>query len=348
MRGIQARRRSQLLVGVALSVGGFFLTIEWPPVGVVIFIAGVTVLMVLLTEVVWTWARPRLGPRAGLLAVAPGAIAVLFGLTTVVAAGQAIGLLPASSTSDGSPSPGPIAAGPSATRSPIPMPSTRSEQPTPTPGATSMPTVHTSMTPAPSPSPTPQPTPSATPPSASSSFKDGSNDFIDLNDEKATGPAYQDIARVDVESRQGRIQLDTYVRAKPPVVDPVKEEISFVWQIETDGDGSPDFSVMLQNTDAENEFNAPGWTADLFDYKSATARAAEDFPGTVVVGGPRVTVRVFSFAVGFPEVVRVAAQTEHTVFPDPVNDPTNSTTVHDFAPSSQWPDGTEWMVVRSE
>jgi len=162
-------------------------------------------------------------------------------------------------------------------------------------------------------------------------------DFLDEDNAATNGPAYEDIVRLDVESRQGRIQLDTQVNATPPKVDPVREEISYVWLMETNGDGEPDWSVIVQNTTSTSEFNTPGWIAELFDYQATTTRGGAAFPGTVVVDGGRITVSVMSDAVGSPARVRVAAGTEHSLWADPVNDPTNVTTVHDDAPAGQWP-----------
>jgi hypothetical protein len=228
---------------------------------------------------------------------------------------------------------------------------------TPSPGAvaqvaSSQPSHSPSLTPAasgtPTSPPTAQPTPvpaSPTPIPVAITVTDPKGDLVDENDEPASGPAYQDITKVAVEARAGRLQLDTWVAAAPPKRDPLYEDITFGWWIDTNGDGDPDYQLLVDNDNIESEQTAPGWTASLFDVAATHAQSGKDFPGTLVVKGSQVTVRVFLFALQFPSNVQVFALTESDTWADPVNDPTNDVLRHDYVPQHTWPDGSEWIRV---
>ena len=214
---------------------------------------------------------------------------------------------------------------------------------TPEPTAAPTPTPTGAPTPMPMLRPTPKPTPTPVPDAVTTN--DPTGDQVDENDKPAKGPAYQDITRVAVEARQGRVQLDTWVAASPPTVDPVTEIMTFNWYLDTNGDGSPEWQVLVGNTDVESEMNAPGWDAGLTDLRSGQTRMASEFPGTLVVDGNHVTARVLLFAIEFPTQIAVAAATESFIWVDPVNDPTNTILRHDYVPNSQWPSGSDWMRV---
>jgi hypothetical protein len=160
LRAVLGRRSWEIRLGLAFVVGGFLIAAVWLAGGTAAIFVGITLWLTRLTVVVWTAAGTRFGRvSAGVLAAGPAAIALLFGLTSFVAAGQALGVIPASTTP-----PSQSASGPGQTAMPSTVP-----QPTGTPVPTSVavltpsPTSATTATVGPASTPVPTPTPTITP-----------------------------------------------------------------------------------------------------------------------------------------------------------------------------------------
>lgn len=146
LRTALARRSMEIRAGLALILGGFLVAAVWPAGGTAAIFVGITLWLVRLTVVVWAAAGRRFSRlSAGVLAAGPAAVALLFALSSLVGAGQALGVIPESKPAVQS------AFSPSrpAFASPIPTPTA---MPTPSPSPTSAffptPTVSATATPA--------------------------------------------------------------------------------------------------------------------------------------------------------------------------------------------------------
>jgi hypothetical protein len=157
-----ARRSLEFRAGITLGVAGFVLAAVAPLAGSAVLFAGLTLLVLRLTRLIWARAHAKWGRNGAAAAAVPGVVALLFGLATVVGAGQAIGVIPV-------PTPSPSSA--QVVASAIPPSSTASVHPTvtvsptasPTPSLTPTPVLTPEPTPEPTPDPTPEPTPDPTP-----------------------------------------------------------------------------------------------------------------------------------------------------------------------------------------
>jgi hypothetical protein len=213
----------------------------------------------------------------------------------------------------------------SASASAPPAGSTPSAQPTatPPPAATAQPTT------------TAKPLP--TPPLAS--IEDPKGDFVDENDKPAKGPAFMDIIGVYVKTNSdGSLNLALETAGEPPSTwDPVSEEIVYGFYLDTTGDHTPDYQVLLQN-----DFNN-SWTASLSELSTGQTLAGDRFPGVAGVIGTMAAIRLDMSTIGDPGHVAVSALSEYITFPDPQNDPFNSSQRDDTAPDNAWPDGDGWI-----
>jgi hypothetical protein len=156
------------LGGVALLVTALFFYVLSPLGGVALFCVGLTLLLVAATEAAWRFGKGRMGAAVGfLLAFVPGALAVLFALTSVVGAGQAVGVLPQPSSGRtasepaASPTPNLVIVSPSQA---VPASPLTSPSPTAAPSLTETPSLTATQSQL-APSPSASPLPSAAGPS---------------------------------------------------------------------------------------------------------------------------------------------------------------------------------------
>jgi hypothetical protein len=196
----------------------------------------------------------------------------------------------------------------------------------------------------PSVTPIPSPTETAAVASAptSASATDPAGDQLDENDEPVDGVDYQDIVAMTAEWRDPRLALSIDVAAAPPKVDPLVEVITFAWLLDTDTDGQPDWLLIVENVDEPPEENAPGWSVGLTRMSDGQTLAGREFPGTLLVDGPRVLLTTDLYA--RTDRVGIAATTEHTVWEGPLE----ATTIHDDLPQTQWPEGNDWLVIATD
>jgi hypothetical protein len=152
------RRSWELRVAIPLLLIGLVVSTITPLGGVAVFLAGLTLGLVRLTEIIWIRAKTRFGSTgAAAAAAAPAFFAVLLGASTLVGAGQAMGLVAVPTASPSQ------AAEAVPTTTPTSVPATASVQASPSETSTPVPTPTPTLTPTSSPSPTPAPTVDPTP-----------------------------------------------------------------------------------------------------------------------------------------------------------------------------------------
>jgi hypothetical protein len=192
--------------------------------------------------------------------------------------------------------------------------------------------------------------PTPTTPPSEVTLKDSMGDMVDENDKHALGEGYQDITKVTVAARNGHVALDMWLAQPVPPLgrDPQYEAISFIWWLDTNGDGGPDYQVFVENTDARQEMTSFGWDAGLFSYAANYNWGGQDFPGTLHVDGDHVTVTLDFGVIGSPDRISAGAETESDILEDPINHPLNDVLRHDYAPNDSWPNGKGSIVVSVE
>jgi hypothetical protein len=189
------------------------------------------------------------------------------------------------------------------------------------------------------PRPTPRPTPS---PSTVEVIQDAERDLADENERPTSGPGYADIVEVAVKSEGDAWLLSIFAREDLVWRDPFYETLWYGFWLDTNDDGSPDYTVSLENGSERNT-----WYGALFSIGEGYTYAEDEFPGVALPIGPSAAIRLESDAIGDPGILAAAATIERQAWPDPINDPFNRSETYDTAPDTQYPeDDAEWIRVR--
>ncbi len=217
-------------------------------------------------------------------------------------------------------------------------PATVIASPTPIAAPSSLEPTATAPSATPNASVTPKPLP--TPPITTLADKTG--DMVDENDEPvADGPPYQDIISSVVKVDQAGnlvVSIDTAGDA-PTSWDPVRTEIVYGYFVETTGDETPDYQVLLQN-DFDNR-----WTASVSEIATGQTLSDDRFPGFGTVLGSLASIRLDLVTLGSPHRLKIATFTQSIVYANPQSDPYTYVQRTDSAPDHQFPDESpDWIV----
>jgi LysM repeat protein len=186
------------------------------------------------------------------------------------------------------------------------------------------------------------PTPDApTGPPRQDGISDARGDPLDPDDQ----PTYA-IGAVDLTGLGARVDAATVfiqlnVVAPPPAASPDVEQIIYTVNIDTTGDGEPDFRLLASNA------LAPGvdYAAVFIDLAASTTTAVGSFPGTFEVEGTAIRFEVLRSALGDPRQYAIAATAERRFYPGGVDDPEVEAAV-DRAPDQQWPRvNARWLEI---
>jgi LysM repeat protein len=167
----------------------------------------------------------------------------------------------------------------------------------------------------------------------SADMGDVRDDVADLDGEPIPGQSYVDITSVGARlDTQRRILVQVVlVHMPPPRMDPGVEVVTYTIEIDTEGDGQPDFRVVYSNAEGTGRF-----TAALEDRTSGRIRAGDAFPGTVEVGERVMRFRMNRAAFGDPRRYLLAFKAERLFHPDGIDAPGAEASA-DYAPDQQWP-----------
>jgi LysM repeat protein len=176
------------------------------------------------------------------------------------------------------------------------------------------------------------------------SVDDPIDDLFDSTGASTDGPGYADLLGVALRLRGEDLLMELQLLTSPPDVDGAVEPIVYTLNIDTTGDGEPDFVVTYQN-------NVPGligWVATLQDRANGTQLSGQSFPGTVGVTRTAVDLVVSLDSLGVPAghaQIDAAATVQRRFLPDGPAD-TDAEESFDRAPDQQWP-GTNarWVTV---
>jgi LysM repeat protein len=164
---------------------------------------------------------------------------------------------------------------------------------------------------------------------------DPENDLSDEQGFDTTGPGYADLTGFAVRLLDFDLAMELKLRNTPPNVDPTVEDVVYVINIDTTGDGEPDYSVTYAN----NLPGQVGYQADLRNRSTNEEQVGALFPGTVEVARTSIKITVALSALGSPDqkgTFAAAASVQRMFRPDQPADSSVEQSV-DLAPDQQWP-----------
>jgi LysM repeat protein len=167
------------------------------------------------------------------------------------------------------------------------------------------------------------------------------DDITDPNGDSVAGQSYIDITGVGARhdgARRVAIEF-LLIHAPPQRLDPDVEVVSYTVEIDTEGDGQPDYRLVYAN-DAQGQGR---FMPSIEDRTSGRIRTGNTFPGEVEVTERALRFRVNRAAFGTPRSYRMAFKVEREFYPNGTADPTVESSV-DYAPEQQWPrPNAQWM-----
>ncbi len=173
------------------------------------------------------------------------------------------------------------------------------------------------------------------------SLVDPANDLVDLSGFSTFGQSYADILHFEAAVESQDLVMEILLINGPPTVDPSVETITYTINIDTDGDGEPDFAIVYGN----NLPGQPGFAALLRDRKLGVELVGSAFPGTAAVVSKTVRVTVLRTALGDPAQYSLAAAVEREFFPGGPGDSDTEASI-DLDPNQQWPHpNAKWLEI---
>lgn len=173
---------------------------------------------------------------------------------------------------------------------------------------------------------------------------DPTDDLVDDQGFQTTGPGYADLSGFAIRLGNPVLLMELQLIAAPPNVDPSVEAISYVINIDTTGDGEPDYTVTYAN----NLPGQTGYAAQLRNRSTGEELTGADFLGTVDVTRSSIKISVSLAALGASSGTgsfAAAASAERTFQPDGPGD-SSAERSFDLAPDQQWPrTNARWVTV---
>jgi len=170
---------------------------------------------------------------------------------------------------------------------------------------------------------------------------DAANDLVDTDGSSTPGQAYADIVGFSARLRASDVLIEIRLLGTPPPLDPAAEQLAFTVNVDTDGDGRPDDTLLVSN-------RLPGgaaYAASLSDRATGEQLTGAAFPGTLEVAALRVQVTVPLASLGGSRRIALAAQAERRFLPGGPGDSEVETSI-DMAPDQQWPrPNARWLAV---
>lgn len=174
--------------------------------------------------------------------------------------------------------------------------------------------------------------------------QDPENDLADEQGFETTGPGYADLNGFAIRLRDADLGMELQLRSTPPNVDPTVEAVSYTINIDTTGDGEPDYSLTYAN-DLPGQL---GYQALLRNRSTGEELVALAFPGTIEVTRTSIKIAVALSALGSLDGkgnFAAAASAQRTFRPDGPADSSVEQSV-DLAPDQQWPrTNARWLEV---
>jgi LysM repeat protein len=171
---------------------------------------------------------------------------------------------------------------------------------------------------------------------------DAANDLIDETGFSTPGQAYADIIGFSARLRSTDLLVEVRLLGTPPRLDPAVEQLTFTVNIDINGDGQPDDTVVVSNNTLPGR---PGYAGSLNNRATGVRLVAGAFPGSITVAALRVQVTLRLAVLGTSRRFGLAAQVERRFFPGGPGDSEAERSL-DMAPDQQWPrPNAHWLTV---
>jgi hypothetical protein len=166
-------------------------------------------------------------------------------------------------------------------------------------------------------------------------LSDKAGDLLDTDTEaRTTGPKYVDVLRMTVSADATDLFVGFELAGTPPTsLDALYTTVGYYLLVDVDNDAAYDYTIDMSSLDH--------WAPTLFDVGATYSYSGYDFPGSAVVSGRDVLIRVPLEALGSPSRFRFRGLVQYEDFPDPINDPISSKTAEDRIPG----DGSKWVTI---
>lgn len=175
-------------------------------------------------------------------------------------------------------------------------------------------------------------------------IQDPENDLSDELGFQTSGPGYADLHGFAMRLNAADLLMELQLVTTPPNVDPAVETISYVINIDTTGDGEPDYALTYAN----NLPGQPGYVALLRNRSTGDELVGVAFPGTIDVTKTSIKIAVSLGALGSADGTgefAAAASVARTFQPDAPAD-SSAEQSFDLAPDQQWPrTNARWATV---
>jgi LysM repeat protein len=170
---------------------------------------------------------------------------------------------------------------------------------------------------------------------------DPANDLVDLSGFATFGQGYADILHFEAGVDAQNLVFEILFINGPPPTDPSVETVTYTINIDTDGDGEPDYTVVYSNALP----GQVGYAASLRDRKLGVELVGSAFPGSAVVLSKTVQVKLPRSALGDPAQYSLAAAAERAFFPGEPGDSDTEASI-DLDPNQQWPHpNAKWLEI---
>jgi LysM repeat protein len=175
----------------------------------------------------------------------------------------------------------------------------------------------------------------------SASMADPANDLVDQSGFATFGQSYADILHFEAAVGSRDLVMEILLINGPPPTDPSFETVTYTINVDTDGDGQPDYSVIYSNALA----GQVGYAASLKDQKVGVELAGPSFPGVARVLSKTIQLTVPRVALGDPAQYALAAVAERAFLPGGPGDSETEGSI-DLDPNQQWPHpNARWLEI---
>jgi LysM repeat protein len=173
------------------------------------------------------------------------------------------------------------------------------------------------------------------------SLVDPANDLVDLSGFATFGQGYADILHFEAGVDAQNLVMEILLINGPPPTDPSVETVTYTINIDTDGDGEPDYTVVYSNALP----GQVGYAASLRDRNLGVELVGSAFPGSAVVLSKTVQISLPRAALGDPAQYSLAAVAQRAFFPGEPGDSDTEASI-DLDPNQQWPNSNaKWLDI---
>lgn len=119
-------------------------------------------------------------------------------------------------------------------------------------------------------------------------------------------PDYLDIVRLRADAASGDLTLALDLAGAVPTGSPAVGQLAYVYSIDVDGDGTPDYTAAL------TLLPGGGFQPSLVDLRTGAKLEGSAYPGSATTAGRNITLTLRLDAIGCPPSLQLRAASEQT------------------------------------